>query len=596
MQLSSLDIRVLVKELQSVVGGRIQKVYHEGRTVFLNLHVPGKGTANIVAGEGRLFSTKYRLKHAQTPSNFCMFLRRRLKGQKIQKLEQPGFERIVVFETEDYKLIVELFDKGNIILTDRPGKIVGLLESQEWKDRTLRRGVFYESPPAVLNPVDMSEEEMADTIKTSGKRAIAFLARNLSMGGNYAEAVLTKAKVDYDKDCDKLTAKERTSVAKSIKQLIRKKEKVKGFNDEVDEFFVKGMEKESVTEEGRAADKRKKGLEHRLEVQKKSLDHVRKLADELKKSGDMIYEKFDKVQKTVDRIKKAAEDKGWDEAEKDKEVKSFDPKAKIVILTDGLKILLDKPLTKSAELYYEKSKKARAKIDGLKKSIKETEVLISKAGEAKVEKVRIEKKKTKKNWYDAFRWFKSSEGVLCVSGKDAATNELLIKRHAEKNDKIVHAEISGSPFTVVKAGGRKTLEEAAQFTASYSRAWRAGVGVVDAYWVLPDQVSKKTPAGEYMGRGSFMVYGRKNRMKSELALAIGFHDNSIIGGPVRSVAARTKKLVVIRPGKTSSKELAKQIKALLFSKCSKAEQEVLRTLNIEKIQRLVPAGMGSLEK
>jgi len=466
----------------------------------------------------------------------------------------------------------------------------------------------------------MSEVEIEGAVKGSGKRAIAFLAKELGMGGAYAEEVLSNAKVEYNKDCDKLSDNERAAVAKAIKSLFRKKSapaiamedksmvaplpfvtlkarktgilRKETFNEAVDEFFVRSMEQEDNEEVEKTVGKIKSKLERRLGIQKKSLDHIKKLADELKEKGDMIYTKFDKVQASVDKIKKTADEKGWKATAK---LAQVDHKKKIMVI-DGLNVFLDKPLTKSAAAYYERSKKTRAKIEGLEKSIRETERLMKEGFKEKAKTVSIEKRSEKKLWYEKFRWFKSSEGVLCIAGKDATTNDILIKKHVENDDKIVHAEISGSPFTVVNGGSKKTLEEAAEFTASYSKAWKAGVGVIDAYWVLPDQVSKTTKAGEYMGKGSFMVYGRKNKMKPELGLAIGFHENNITSGPILSVSSVTKKFVVIRPGQTSSRELAKQVKARIFSKCSKKEQDVLRNINIDEIQRLVPAGKGSLEK
>jgi len=44
-------------------------------------------------------------------------------------------------------------------------------------------------------------------------------------------------------------------------------------------------------------------------------------------------------------------------------------------------------------------------------------------------------------------------------------------------------------------------------------------------------VSKKAPSGEYISKGSFMVYGKKNIIKTELKLGIGFKGGAILPGP-----------------------------------------------------------------
>ncbi len=46
-------------------------------------------------------------------------------------------------------------------------------------------------------------------------------------------------------------------------------------------------------------------------------------------------------------------------------------------------------------------------------------------------------------WFERFHWFVSSENYLCVSGRDAQQNELLVKRHLKRGDVYVHAELHG---------------------------------------------------------------------------------------------------------------------------------------------------------
>jgi len=87
---------------------------------------------------------------------------------------------------------------------------------------------------------------------------------------------------------------------------------------------------------------------------------------------------------------------------------------------------------------------------------------------------------------------------------------------------VFHAEVRGSPVLLLKRGqsaGPDSLREAAQFTASYSRSWREGLSSTSVYNVRPSQVSVAAPSGQYMPRGSFMVYGERRYLTVELALA-----------------------------------------------------------------------------
>ena len=119
-----------------------------------------------------------------------------------------------------------------------------------------------------------------------------------------------------------------------------------------------------------------------------------------------------------------------------------------------------------------------------------------------------------KEWYEKFRWFTSSDGFLVVAGKDTVSNEVLIKKYTTQEDVVFHAEITGSPFVVIKSEGKpvseQALREAGEFAASFSRAWRENAGTADVYWVKVDQLSKSGPSGESVPHGAFFVVGKRN--------------------------------------------------------------------------------------
>jgi len=72
-----------------------------------------------------------------------------------------------------------------------------------------------------------------------------------------------------------------------------------------------------------------------------------------------------------------------------------------------------------------------------------------------------------------------------------------------------------------------TLRETAEAAASYSKAWKTGMGSCDVYYVTPDQVSKTAPSGEYLSKGGFTISGRKEYFRGvRLVIAVGF----VVGG------------------------------------------------------------------
>lgn len=189
-----------------------------------------------------------------------------------------------------------------------------------------------------------------------------------------------------------------------------------------------------------------------------------------------------------------------------------------------IKLFLNGDVNSNANFYFEKAKKLKAKIPGVLETIKKTKQEIKDFEEKKsqyvakreqLKKIEIHKKK---EWYDKFRSTITTEGFLFVIGKDAGTNEVLIKKHLEENDLVMHTEEPGSPFGVIKGGkdkiSKQEIDECAQFLSCFSSQWKRGFGNADLFWVFPDQVSKKANTGEYMSKGSFMIRGEKHILKN----------------------------------------------------------------------------------
>ena len=250
---------------------------------------------------------------------------------------------------------------------------------------------------------------------------------------------------------------------------------------------------------------------------------------------------------------------------------------------------LAKGIEQNASVYYDKAKKIKKKIEGAKAALEENLKKLAKLEKKQAKdgsKVQAEKVKRKKEWYEKFRWFYSSEGFLVIGGRDATTNEIIIKKHTDKDDVVFHTDMAGSPFFVVKTEskdvGDDTLEETAQATASYSRAWKLGLATSDVFHVKPEQVSKEAKAGEFMAKGSFMIMGKTTYIHPTLEIAVGVKDNIVIGGPVNAVKSQTDKYVIIKQGSLKPSDIAKKIK------------KRFDIGDIDDIIRMLPAGGCSL--
>src|SRR3989338_3050496 len=97
---------------------------------------------------------------------------------------------------------------------------------------------------------------------------------------------------------------------------------------------------------------------------------------------------------------------------------------------------LTKGIEENAAVYFEKAKKIKKKIEGaeaaLNENLKKLRQLEEKRDKFALEQSKKEKLKERKpEWYEKFRWFVSSEGFLVIGGRDATSNEIVIKKHTD---------------------------------------------------------------------------------------------------------------------------------------------------------------------
>jgi len=157
--ITSLDLHFLIKELQFLVGSRIDKIYHPSKEELLllfNVKDTGKQMLRVMAGKSIFLAS---IKEDQgSPDGFCMFLRKYLDNAKLTELSQVASERIItfIFEKEKkYFLYVEFFGKGNIIFTDENNVIMNALDQKKWADREIMKGKEYIHPKKELNFLEL---------------------------------------------------------------------------------------------------------------------------------------------------------------------------------------------------------------------------------------------------------------------------------------------------------------------------------------------------------------------------------------------------------------------------------------------------------
>jgi predicted ribosome quality control (RQC) complex YloA/Tae2 family protein len=176
------------------------------------------------------------------------------------------------------------------------------------------------------------------------------------------------------------------------------------------------------------------------------------------------------------------------------------------------------------------------------------------------------------NWFERFRWFRTSDGFLVIGGRNADQNEELVKKYLGKGDRFLHAQAHGGPATVLKATGpsepskeidfpESSLQQAAQFAVSYSSVWKDGKFAGDVYMVDRDQVSKTPESGEYLEKGGFAIRGDRTYFDDvEVGVAVGIvcePETRVIGGPPAAIEPRTVTSIELEPGQYAQNDIAK---------------------------------------
>jgi predicted ribosome quality control (RQC) complex YloA/Tae2 family protein len=367
--------------------------------------------------------------------------------------------------------------------------------------------------------------------------------------------------------------------------------------------------------------------------QEKTLAEAEAEIIKYKTIGDTIYAHSSEFQDLLDRFLTAKQSgKEWNAvtsevlAEKRTGLKpsvffeSFDSKSLVInVSVDSLRfgLSLRMRLFDTAGQFYERSKKAKQRLEGAKVALEETRKKLV-AAEEKIKKAEtleqakpaetmeelVKHRIKRKEWFEKFRWFISSDDFLVVAGKDAVSNEVLIKKHTSAGDIVFHADITGAPFVVIKTEGKKPSEqcihEAGEFAAAFSRAWREGFASADVYWVKPDQLSKGGPSGEYVPHGAFVVSGKRNWLRGvPLKVVVGISikekgETNFVSGPVDSVKAKAKTYVTVIPGDKSGKELSKHILKVLAARLPKEQRDRVLKTSVEEMREFIPYNKGRI--
>jgi predicted ribosome quality control (RQC) complex YloA/Tae2 family protein len=615
---TSIDTLALVRELRGHARARIDKVFELGKgTVSITFRRPGSTKRELLIEPGRYAALLGpQTGHEEEPGHLARELRRWLSGTIIQGVEQPGGERFFEAELrradlpEPLLLSVELFGVGNVVVA-RGGKLVIVSRPRTWAHRTVRVGAEYERPPSRRDPWTATIAELEATLTASRTDRATTLAARLALGGPLAEELLARAELPghVPATLDSTEAAERLHAA--IAALLEEVgDRPKGFlyqrGDEwldVEPFVsrrwsnepeVRSIERPTFSEaahqyfgsmiptpvvESSAKEDPLAEIRRQREHQLAAIAGLNDEAQRLITEAERIFAHYSEAEELLVRARRG----------------SGAERIEVVLEGAPTRLYRDRTPRESAQAIYGEAKRVQAKQVGAEAALKDTErrlkeFRIRPLGAAASARIEGPSAARKPLWFQKYRWFVSSENVLVVGGRDASSNDLIVRRYLRPGDFYVHADIHGAPSVVVKhppTGSdpptEVTLAEAGQWGVSFSKAWKAGLPSADAFWVMPEQVSKSAPSGEFVARGAWMIHGTKHVLRdlpTELAIGPTFVQGERLWSvaPPSALRVRGEVRFLLTPGEERER-LAR-------------ERDLAGTLGISRdlLQSLLPPG------
>lgn len=509
----------VVKELQALVGGRINKVH---QPYILDLMIQVRSNRQSVqllisanAMYARLQLTDTPIKNPQEPPMFCMMLRKHIEGGFITAVEQIGRDRVIVFsvrsrnelgDEENKRVYIELMGRhSNVVLTNEDGKILDAIKHlppSQNTYRTIMPGSDYILPPAQEKSDPLTEREagLKRIDWNAGMLDKQLVSSFAGMSPQIAKEIIYRAKtpnrtnletafdsvmadLDGDYVFQQLTSgKERFSPIVLSSDDVVSEERYETSKDVLDRFYYEKANRDRVKQQAHDVERLLKSELERNQLKRKRLLEDLKATErsnELQKYGELLTTYLFQLEKGMNV-------------------------AHVVDYYDEEGAMIDIPLdplktpNENAQRYYKKYNKLKvAKVEVQKQiELNETEIdyletLVAQLDVASPRDIveireelaeggyiRQKRQKKKQTAKVALEGYTSSTGIEFFVGKNNTQNDYLTFKFARRDEIWLHVKDIPGSHVIIRSSepDETTLLEAATVAAYFSKA-RASSGV-----------------------------------------------------------------------------------------------------------------------
>ncbi|KAL6121523.1 hypothetical protein NUSPORA_01541 [Nucleospora cyclopteri] len=579
---SVLDVRAISKEFNDILTNKyIQNIYSTGQKSFY-FKLNTKEVVLIDPGHKAYMTDSY-----DTEINhFCKKLRPLLRNLRIIGVKQFGFDRIIVFDLLKYKMVVEFYSMGNILILDkddvilevhRPVEQLTVVKGQKyiWNEIKLEINVeeaiknqecFYKEMPFEKDFVDLTftsfVEKFGDNFSEIklNEEIITFFdevlkkVENMGWKGEVVikdrkplnfTAFITQKASELKNDQEhlkellsevKLSANIKYPLqdVKEIFSLVNTKNSVIHFSslNHAVRFFYNfecKIKKKKSKENGEIPKN-----ERIQKAQQRYMGELEMQAESVQEQIYMVENNKKLVEEVLNIFTKVYSNKmSWSMFEHfyEEEKKQGNEVANAII-TYNLKekqvfiVINEETVELDASINLNKNiqKLYKKKKKFLEKRKKTGEAMEKIESKMKPTKVGVKTQTRELYWFEKFNFFISEDQCLIIGGRNAQQNEMIVKKYMENNDLYFHCIVKGGSSVVCKKSSEINIRDASYVALCMSKCWEEQV-MKDVFYVNPDQVSKTAPTGEFVPKGGFIIKGKKTEVhpyRLEYGIAIIF--------------------------------------------------------------------------
>ena len=241
MAFNGITVSAVAEEIRRrAVGGRVVKLQQPERDELQITIKKEKDTVRILlssdASLARTCITEQTKQSPMTAPAFLMLLRKHIGSGRLVSVEQPGFERVLIFTFEhldemgdpsEKRLVVEMMGRySNLIFLDKEGKVldsVRRVTPDISSLRTILPGVSYEAPPSQgrRDPMTETREGFLTAFgEASGQVAKVIPSLYTGFSRITGEELSERGGVSGDTHTEALTQEDREHLADAFMELM----------------------------------------------------------------------------------------------------------------------------------------------------------------------------------------------------------------------------------------------------------------------------------------------------------------------------------------------------------------------------------------